>query len=56
MADPGFIVKLAIEVGIGICTKSTAEYSKRQGKFFKELDFVFANLTMAIIADIMLVW
>lgn len=56
LADPSFMVKLAIECGIGICTKCTAEYTKRQGTFSKELDFVAANVMMAIIADFMLVW
>lgn len=35
LADPSFMVKLAIEVGIGVCTKCTAEYTKRQGTFSK---------------------
>jgi hypothetical protein len=35
LADPSFLVKLAIEVGIGVCTKCTAEYAKRQGTFSK---------------------
>eukprot|EP01024_Parvocaulis_polyphysoides_P019945 TRINITY_DN19137_c0_g1_i2.p3 TRINITY_DN19137_c0_g1~~TRINITY_DN19137_c0_g1_i2.p3 ORF type:complete len:210 (-),score=20.83 TRINITY_DN19137_c0_g1_i2:404-1033(-) len=33
-----------------------AEYEKRKGNFNKELDFVFANIVMALIADFMLVW
>ncbi|GAB4814932.1 hypothetical protein N2152v2_001978 [Parachlorella kessleri] len=84
LADPSFMVKVAIECGIGICTKCTAEYNKRGDNFNKastagapsvtqngravlqqrravrpergELDFVFANVLMAIIADFMLVW
>jgi hypothetical protein len=56
MADPGFILKLAIELGIGICTKTTAEYAKRQDKFESQLDFVAANILMALVADFMLVW
>lgn len=35
LADPSFLMKVAIEVGIGICTKCTAEYTKRQGTFHK---------------------
>lgn len=35
LADPSFMVKMGIEVGIGICTKCTAEYTKRQGTFSK---------------------
>ena len=56
LADPGFLVKLAIEVGIGIFTKSTAEYAKRGSNFSGELDFVAANVAMALVADFMLVW
>jgi hypothetical protein len=44
------------QVGIGICTKMTAEFTKRGPSFYSELDFVAANVLMAIIADFMLVW
>jgi len=56
MADPSFMIKVAIEVGIGICTKTTAEYAKRGEQFNSQLDFVTANVIMALIADFMLVW
>ncbi|KXZ56878.1 hypothetical protein GPECTOR_1g792 [Gonium pectorale] len=56
LADPSFPVKLAIEIGIGVIMKLTAEYTKRQDSFFREADFVFANTLMAIIADFMLTW
>lgn len=56
LADPQFFVKVAIEVGIGIFTKSTAEYTKRGAQFKDELDFVAANVMMALVADFMLVW
>lgn len=46
LADPGFMIKVAIEVGIGVCTKTTAEYTKRGDDFKSQLDFVFANLVM----------
>jgi hypothetical protein len=47
---------VAIELGIGICTKTTAEYTKRGEQFGSQLDFVGANIVMALIADFMLVW
>lgn len=56
LGDPSFLLKLAIELGIGICTKSTAEYAKRGEKFDSQLDFVAANILMALAADFMLVW
>ena len=40
------MIKVAIEVGIGVCTKATAEYTKRGDDFKRELDFVFANVIM----------
>lgn len=56
MADPSFFVKVGIECGIGIGTKCAAESKKRGDAFKSELDFVTANVIMAIIADFMLVW
>ncbi|GMH37960.1 hypothetical protein BSKO_05844 [Bryopsis sp. KO-2023] len=56
LADPSFLFKVALECGIGIFTKSTAEYKKRDKVFWLELDFVFANVVMALLADFMLVW
>ena len=56
LGDPGFPVKLSIEVGIGITMKLLAEISKRGDNFSSEIDFVFANVVMALIADTMLVW
>jgi Protein RETICULATA-related len=44
------------QVGIGICTKSAAEATKRGANFSHELDFVAANIIMALVADFCLVW
>ena len=46
----------APQVGIGLFTKSTAEYTKRQDNFMKEIDFVAANVIMALVADFCLVF
>lgn len=56
LADPNFLYKTCLECGIGIFTKSAAEYGKRQKSFVRELDFVLANVIMAIFADFLLVW
>ncbi|CAA2971782.1 RETICULATA-RELATED 4, chloroplastic-like [Olea europaea subsp. europaea] len=56
LGDDLFLTKVAIECGVGIFTKTAAELEKRREKFTKELDFVFADVVMAIIADFMLVW
>lgn len=56
LADDLFLTKVGIECGVGIFTKTAAELEKRKENFSKELDFVFADVVMAIIADFMLVW
>ncbi|CAI7908425.1 unnamed protein product [Closterium sp. NIES-54] len=56
LADDLFMTKVAIECGIGICTKTSAELERRRGAFFPEFDFVIADVIMALIADFMLVW
>ncbi|XVE76761.1 hypothetical protein DITRI_Ditri13aG0006900 [Diplodiscus trichospermus] len=56
LADDLFLTKVGIECGVGIFTKTAAELERRRDKFTKELDFVFADVVMAIIADFMLVW
>lgn len=54
--DPNFLYKMVLELGIGIVAKSTAEYGRRGDAFSRELDFVLANVIMAILADFLLVW
>ncbi|KAM1363653.1 hypothetical protein ACFX15_028004 [Malus domestica] len=56
LADDLFLTKVGIECGVGIFTKTAAELERRRENFTKELDFVFADVVMAIIADFMLVW
>ncbi|WVZ98357.1 hypothetical protein U9M48_043813 [Paspalum notatum var. saurae] len=47
---------LRFVLGLGAGIDTAAEYEKRRDKFFKELDFVIADVVMAIVADFMLVW
>lgn len=56
LADDLFLNKVFFECGVGIFTKTAAEYSKRKENFFNELEFVSANVLMAIVADFMLVY
>ncbi|XP_077249130.1 protein RETICULATA-RELATED 4, chloroplastic-like [Tasmannia lanceolata] len=56
LADDLFLAKVAMECGVGIFTKTAAEWERRRENFVKELDFVVADVVMAIIADFMLVW
>ncbi|RWR95386.1 protein RETICULATA-RELATED 4, chloroplastic-like protein [Cinnamomum micranthum f. kanehirae] len=56
LADELFLHKITMEIVVGMFAKTAAEYNRRGEKFFKELDFVIADVVMAIIADFMLVW
>lgn len=56
LADDLFLTKVGIEVGVGVFTKTAAELEKRRDKFWKEIDFVIADIVMAVVADFMLVW
>ncbi|XP_057500212.1 protein RETICULATA-RELATED 4, chloroplastic-like [Actinidia eriantha] len=56
LADDLFLFKVFMECGVGIFTKTAAEYERRRENFFNELEVVFADVVMAIIADFMLVY
>ncbi|KAI3472702.1 hypothetical protein Pfo_030968 [Paulownia fortunei] len=56
LADDLFLAKVAMECGVGVFTKTAAEYERRRENFFNELEIVFADVVMAIIADFMLVY
>ncbi|XP_065867246.1 protein RETICULATA-RELATED 4, chloroplastic-like [Euphorbia lathyris] len=56
LADDLFLAKIGIECGVGVFTKTAAEYSRRKENFFNELEIVFADVVMAVIADFMLVY
>ncbi|KAL2936151.1 Protein RETICULATA-RELATED 4 chloroplastic [Bienertia sinuspersici] len=56
LADDLFLTKVAIECGIGMFTKTAAELEKRKENFKKEIDFVIADVIMALVADFLLVW
>ncbi|BBN01561.1 hypothetical protein MPTK1_2g08400 [Marchantia polymorpha subsp. ruderalis] len=56
LADDLFLTKVGIECGVGIFTKTAAELERRRENFTKELDFVVADVIMALVADFMLVW
>ncbi|KAL2485477.1 Protein of unknown function (DUF3411) [Abeliophyllum distichum] len=56
LADDLFLAKVAMECGVGVFTKTAAEYERRKENFFNELEIVFADVVMAVIADFMLVY
>lgn len=56
LADRLFLLKILIEEGIGLCGKMSAEYQQRRSNFWKEGEFVTANVIMALLADFALVF
>lgn len=56
LADKLFLLKILIEEGIGIGGKLTAEYQQRRSNFWREGEFVLANVIMALLADFALVY
>ena len=56
LGDPAFLMKLGVEAGMGVITKLLAELHKRPVKFWTELDLVFANVVMSLLADVALIW
>ncbi|MBA0817159.1 hypothetical protein Gohar_001746 [Gossypium harknessii] len=46
LADDLFFAKVFIECGVGIFTKTAAEYERRRENFFKELEIVFADVVL----------
>ncbi|KAK4526685.1 hypothetical protein GAYE_SCF26G4601 [Galdieria yellowstonensis] len=56
LADERFLLKILIEESLGLCGKLSAEWERRRHRFWKEIDFVFANVVMAFLADFALVY
>ncbi|KAK1390788.1 protein RETICULATA-RELATED 4, chloroplastic [Heracleum sosnowskyi] len=56
LADEMFLAKVGMECGVGIFTKTAAEYERRRENFFNELEIVFVDVVMGIIADFMLAY
>ncbi|KAL0709424.1 hypothetical protein Bca4012_016402 [Brassica carinata] len=48
LADDLFLAKLAMECGVGIFTKTAAEYERRRENFFNELEVVFADVMVGM--------
>uniref|UniRef100_A0A7N0UGX2 Uncharacterized protein n=1 Tax=Kalanchoe fedtschenkoi TaxID=63787 RepID=A0A7N0UGX2_KALFE len=56
LADDLFLAKIGMECGVGMFTKTLAEYNQRKENFFNEIEVVFADVVMAVLADFMLVY
>jgi hypothetical protein len=56
LADPKFLNRLAIEEGISITTTLIAQYEKRKGRFFEEIDYVLTDTIRGSVVDFFTVW
>ncbi|KAH7307804.1 hypothetical protein KP509_22G078500 [Ceratopteris richardii] len=56
LADPRFLQRLAIEEAISVTTTLIAQYEKRKGRFFKELDYVITDTVRGAVVDFFTVW
>ncbi|KAL2896948.1 Protein RETICULATA-RELATED 5 chloroplastic [Bienertia sinuspersici] len=56
LADPKFLNKLAIEEAISMTTTLLAQYEKRKGNFFLELDYVITDTLRGAVVDFFTVW
>ncbi|KAJ9539883.1 hypothetical protein OSB04_026389 [Centaurea solstitialis] len=56
LADPKFLNRLAIEETISITTTLMAQYQKRKGRFFEEIDYVVTDTLRGIVVDFFTVW
>ncbi|KAL6853751.1 hypothetical protein ACP4OV_019780 [Aristida adscensionis] len=56
LADPKFLNRLAIEESISITTTLIAQYEKRKGRFFEEIDYVLTDTIRGSVVDFFTVW
>ncbi|KAM0822210.1 hypothetical protein ACQ4PT_071657 [Festuca glaucescens] len=56
LADPKFLNTLAIEEAISITTAVLAQYEKRKGRFFEEIDYVLTDTIRGSVVDFFTVW
>lgn len=56
MADPKFLHRLAIEEAISITTTLLAQYERRKGRFFEEIDYVLTDTIRGSVVDFFTVW
>jgi Protein RETICULATA-related len=56
LADPKFLHRLAIEESISITTTLLAQYERRKGRFWEEIDYVLTDTIRGIVVDFFTVW
>lgn len=56
LVDPKFLHRLAIEEAISITTTLLAQYERRKGRFFEEIDYVLTDTIRGSVVDFFTVW
>ncbi|KAL6841402.1 hypothetical protein ACP4OV_028920 [Aristida adscensionis] len=56
LADPKFLQRLATEEAISITTTLLAQYERRKGRFFEEIDYVLTDTIRGSVVDFFTVW
>ncbi|KAH7654004.1 Protein RETICULATA-related protein [Dioscorea alata] len=56
LVDPKFLNRLAIEEAISITTTLLAQYERRKGRFFDEIDYVITDTIRGTVVDFFTVW
>ncbi|XP_078435975.1 protein RETICULATA-RELATED 6, chloroplastic-like isoform X2 [Wolffia australiana] len=56
LVDPKFLNRLAIEEAISISTTLLAQYERRKGRFFEEIDYVLTDTIRGSVVDFFTVW
>ena len=56
LADPRFLQRLGIEEAISVTTTLIAQYERRKGRFFQELDYVITDTVRGAVVDFFTVW
>ncbi|CAA6654689.1 unnamed protein product [Spirodela intermedia] len=56
LVDPKFLNRLAIEEAISITTTLLAQYERRKGRFFEEIDYVLTDTIRGSVVDFFTVW
>ena len=56
VANPRFLTIMAVELVLGVVSKTAAEMRQRGSQFWKEFDFYLSDIALEVVGDFALVW
>ncbi|KAK4536085.1 hypothetical protein CDCA_CDCA07G2110 [Cyanidium caldarium] len=56
VANPRFLTIMAVELVLGVVSKTAAEVRQRGSQFWKEFDFYLSDIALEVVGDFALVW